>query len=641
MSIIKKYQKDFKRTQDEVMTVEAYLDKAAKDSSMYANAAERMLEAIGEPEIVNTNEDPKLAKIFMNRKIKRYDAFKDFFGIEPVIERIVNFFVHSAQGLEESKQILYLVGPVGSAKSSLAERLKELMTTKPIYVLETVEGERSPIQESPLNLFTREDSEELKIPERYLKGRRSPWLTKRLDEVDGDLTKFQVRKMYPDQSRQLAIAKTEPGDENNQDISALVGKMDIRKLEFHSQDDPDAYSYSGALCKGNQGMMEFVEMFKAPIKVLHPLLTATQEGNYNPTEAIGAIPFDGMIVAHSNETEWDVFKNDKRNEAFIDRIYTIDVPYVLRYPEEAKIYKEKLLKNSSLGSSSIAPGSLKFAAQLACMTRLDVPENCNVYSKLQVYAGDEIKAKDPRAKSIQEYRLAASNKEAFQGLSTRFMFKAIARAFNYDIDETALNPIYLFYVLKSMFKEEKMSKDQIEKYEDYLDTYLIPEYHQQLSKEIQGAYLDSYSSYGQNLFDRYIQFADNWVDERDYVDEGSGEIYNKSILDDKLSEIEKPAGIANPRDFRHEVVNYVLRYRAKNTGKNPNWKLYDKLREVIEKNMFTKTEELLPIISFSNQATKDAQKKHNAFLEKMKELGYTEKQIRLLVEWYAKYRTNN
>ena len=165
-------------------------------------------------------------------------------------------------------------------------------------------------------------------------------------------------KRYPSVLKQVGIAKTEPGDENNQDISSLVGKVDIRKLETFAQDDTDAYSYSGGLCLANQGLLEFVEMFKAPIKVLHPLLTATQEGNYKGTEGFGAIPFDGVVLAHSNESEWKAFRNNKNNEAFLDRIYIVKVPYCLRVSEEIKIY-EKLINGSSLGQAKCAPGTLK------------------------------------------------------------------------------------------------------------------------------------------------------------------------------------------------------------------------------------------------------------------------------------------
>ncbi len=159
----------------------------------------------------------------------------------------------------------------------------------------------------------------------------SPWALKRLDEFGGDITKFRVAKVKPSRLRQIGVAKTEPGDENNQDVSSLVGKVDIRKLEMHSQNDPDAYSYSGGLNRANQGVLEFVEMFKAPIKMLHPLLTATQEGNYVGTENIGAIPFTGhRHGALEREPSGRPFKNNKNNEAFIDRIFVIKVPYCLR-----------------------------------------------------------------------------------------------------------------------------------------------------------------------------------------------------------------------------------------------------------------------------------------------------------------------
>jgi serine protein kinase len=243
------------------------------------------------------------------------------------------------------------LGPVGGGKSSLAERLKELMEQEPFYALKD-----SPVFESPLGLVPPELASELGIPEEAAKINPSPWAMKRLEEFEGDASKFKVVKLYPDKLRQIAISKTEPGDDNNQDISALVGKVDIRKLDKFPQSDPDAYSFSGGLCLGNRGIMEFVEMFKAPLKTLHPLLTATQERNFNGTEAISAIPFEGLIIAHSNESEWDKFKKDKKNEAFLDRLYVVKVPYCLRVTEEVKIY-EKLLTGSLLKDAPCAPRS--------------------------------------------------------------------------------------------------------------------------------------------------------------------------------------------------------------------------------------------------------------------------------------------
>src|SRR5205085_874961 len=93
---------------------------------------------------------------------------------------------------------------------------------------------------------------------RYIRTIISPWAVKRLKEFNGDISQFRVVKLFPSVLQQIAISKTEPGDENNQDISALVGKVDIRQLERFAQNDPDAYSYSGGLCFANRGILEFI-----------------------------------------------------------------------------------------------------------------------------------------------------------------------------------------------------------------------------------------------------------------------------------------------------------------------------------------------------------------------------------------------
>ena len=468
----------------------------------------------------------------------------------------------------------------------------------------------------------------------------SPWAVKRLHEYGGDISKFIVVKTYPSILDQIAIAKTEPGDENNQDISALVGKVDIRKLEHYAQDDADAYAYSGALCRANQGIMEFVEMFKAPIKVLHPLLTATQEGNYNGTEGISAIPFSGIILAHSNESEWKTFKANKNNEAFLDRVYTVQVPYCLRVSEEIKIY-DKLLQHSELATAQCAPDTLKILAQFSILSRLIEPENSNINSKMRVYDGETLKDTDPSAKSLQEYRDAAGVTEGMNGLSTRFAFKILSRVFNFDQHEVAANPVHLFYVLEQQIEREQFSDEIREKYLEHLKGYLIPQYIEFIGKEIQTSYLESYSEYGQNIFDRYVNYADFWIQDQEYRDPETGQLFDRAALNEELEKIEKPAGISNPKDFRNEIVNFVLRAKANNAGNNPLWTSYEKLRTVIEKKMFSSTEDLLPVISFNNKTSNDDQKKHADFVDRMTEKGYTKKQVRLLTEWYLRVRKSS
>ncbi len=629
----------YARERREPMSLNDYLEGCRDNPGMTASAAERMITAIGEPVVVDTSKDSRLGRIFLNRTIKLYPSMAGFFGMEDTIQRVVSYCQHAAQGLEERKQILYLLGPVGGGKSSLAERLKALMETQPIYVL-AVGDELSPVFESPLGLFRPEAMGEALesrygIPLRRLTGICSPWAAKRLDAFDGDISRFSVVKLYPSKLRQIGVAKTEPGDENNQDISTLVGKVDIRKLEHFSQHDPDAYSYSGGLNRTTQGLLEFVEMFKAPIKVLHPLLTATQEGNYAGTENLGALPFQGIVLAHSNESEWENFKNNRNNEAFLDRICVVKVPYCLRVTEEAMIYA-KLLDTSELANSSCAPEVLEFLARFCILTRLKEHENSPLYSKLRVYNGESLKDTDPKAKSVQEYHDAAGVAEGMSGVSTRFAFKVLSETFNFDNEEIAADPVHLMYVLEQAIKREQFSKDVEHRYLDFIKSVLAPRYAEFIGREIQKAYIESYSEYGQNLFDRYIAHADAWIEEQDYKDPDTGQVFDRQVLDAELSKTEKPAGIANPKDFRNEIVKFALRSRAANQGKNPSWTSYEKIREVIEKRMFSQVEDLLPIISFGAKQDSKTEKQHADFLDRMKARGYTERQVRRLVEWYMR-----
>ncbi|WP_196140468.1 PrkA family serine protein kinase [Aliikangiella sp. G2MR2-5] len=637
MSIFNKYQERYESQQEEEYSLSEYLELCKSDRAAYANAAERMLMAIGDPEKVDTSKDPRLSRIFSNKIISRYPAFEDFYGMEDSIEQIVSYFKHAAQGLEETKQILYLLGPVGGGKSSLAEKLKSLMQRVPIYAIKG-----SPVFESPLGLFNPDEDaqileEEYGIPKRYLNCIMSPWAVKRLHEYGGDISQFRVVKILPSVLDRIAICKTEPGDENNQDISSLVGKVDIRKLENFAQNDPDAYSYDGALCRANQGIMEFVEMFKAPIKVLHPLLTATQEGNFNGTEGMSAMPFQGIVLAHSNESEWQSFRNNKNNEAFLDRVYIVKVPYCLRVSEEVRIY-QKLLDNSSLSQAPCAPNTLKMLGQFSVLSRIVKPENSSIYSKMKVYDGDSLKDTDPKAKSYQEYRDYAGVDEGMNGLSTRFAFKILSRVFNYDQTEIAANPVHLLYVLEQQIEREQFPQEVYERYLAFIKEFLVPNYVEFIGKEIQTAYLESYSEYGQNIFDRYVTYADFWIQDQEYRDPETGENFDRASLNEELEKIEKPAGISNPKDFRNEVVNFVLRARANNQGKNPKWTSYEKLRGVIEKKMFSNTEELLPVISFNAKSSAEDSQKHDDFVNRMVKKGYTQKQVRLLCEWYLRVR---
>jgi serine protein kinase len=636
------------------MSVEEYLKACKKDDKYYKSAAQRMLDAIGEPKVIDTSKDEKMGRIFGNRIIKVYPAFSEFYGMENTIDKIVNYFKYAAQGLEAKKQILYLMGPVGGGKSSLAEKLKSLIQEQPIYVLratyeneigETI-TEFSPVYESPLGLLSSmkdEASKEFGIPKRYFPSCPSPWALKRLKDFDGDMSKFEVVELYPSIQKQIGVSSTEPGDDNNQDTTALIGSTNISKLGDFDESDTDAYSYDGGLCRGNRGVMEFIEMFKANIKVLNPLLTATQEGRFEASKPIGAIPFDGIILAHSNESEWEKFQNDKRNEAFLDRIYQVRVPYSLRRTEEIKIY-EKMLRDSELGDMPCAPKTLELLAEFAVMSRLKEPENTrDLYSKMLVYDGHTLKAEGGSAKSLTEYRKYAGIREGMTGVSTRLMFKVLSETFNRDqTGEVAANPVHLLAVLRDTIKNNEYDRDTEDHYINTIVNKITEKYKDFIGDEINKAYVDSYSSYGQNIFDNYITYAIHYLDEKDYRDPDTGALWDLDMLDDELVKIEGPGNIRNTQDFRNEVVRFALMARNQNDGENPKWTEYEPFKRIIEKELFAKTEDLLPVISFKGAKKSDEdEKKHHAFVEKMRNNGYTDRQIRILVDWYMMVRKNS
>jgi serine protein kinase len=646
-NILDRFEANFAEYAPDEMTISEYLEECRTNPMAYAFASQRMVNAIGDPIIVDTSQNPRLARLFGNREIKTYKAFEDFYGMEEAVESIVDFFRHASQGLEEAKQILYLLGPVGGGKSSLVARLRDLMEKSPIYCLahrdvKTGVTTKSPYFSRVLPLFSEarmaaEISDTYGIHPRFIHGILGPWERKRLIEDRGSLANFRVLKMYPSRFRQIAISEAEPGDENTQDISTLVGKVDMRKLEEYSQNDPDAYLFSGALNLSNQGMMEFKEMFKAKIKMLNPLLFAVQEHNYQGTENIAALPFDGIVVAHSNEGEWTKFKGNKENEAFLDRICIRKVPYCLRTDEEMMIY-QKFINESELSGHPVAPGTLEILAQFAVMSRLKEPVNGSLHSKLRVYNGENLREKDPKAKTYQEYRDEVENRdEGFfsPAISTRWASKRLSQCFNRDPREIAADPVHMLYVLLTEIEKDDIPEDLEKHYKKIIKDTIRPKYFEYLNREIRAAFLDSYADYGQNLFDRYFMWADKWVNSEDFFDTQTGLAMNREALEQELSKIEKPADISNPRDFRNEVVNWVLRYQAQH-HKNPPWRAYSKLKDVIEKTMFSKTEELLPVISFAKKASDEDEKKHNDFVQRMMERGYTDRQIRRVVDWYLR-----
>lgn len=334
MSIFCYYQVWFEVGQEDEMFLEEYLVLCKSDLGVYVLVFECMLMVIGEFELVDIFKDFCLLWIFFNKMICCYLVFDEFYGLEDVIENIVSYFCYVVQGLEEKKQILYLFGLVGGGKFLLVEKFKVLMQKVLFYVIKDLL-----VNELLLCLFDVEEDglileEEYGILCCYVCIIMLFWVVKCLKDYGGDLSWFCVVWCYFLILDQVVVVKIEFGDENNQDILFLVGKVDICKLEEFVQEDLDVYSFFGGLCWVNQGLFEFVEMFKVFIKVLYLLFIVIQEGNYNGIEYMGVILFDGIVLVYFNEVEWQIFCYNKNNEVFIDCVFIVKVFYCLRVIEE-------------------------------------------------------------------------------------------------------------------------------------------------------------------------------------------------------------------------------------------------------------------------------------------------------------------
>ena len=349
-------------------TLLQYLDLIKARPGLIDLAHKRMYDMLVAPGVteVDVEADPRAKRVFGDESAKVYNFFKDeFFGMERTLEKIVRYFHSAAMGGEEARQVLYLMGPVGSGKSSLVERLKRgLEDLDPIHVIEGC-----PIFEQPLHLIPRhlrkafEDMLGVRI-----EGDLCPVCRWRLiNEHDGKYENVPIKTISFSKRARRGIGVVPPVDPNNQDTSVLIGSEDISKLDRYSEGDPRVLELNGAFNVGNRGMVEFIEVFKNETEYLHTMITATQEKFVPAPGRHGTIYVDTCIVAHSNEAEWQKFKADHTNEAILDRIVVVKVPYNLRLTEEVKIYK-RFLERSKF-NAQIAPHTLEVASK--CDFELD------------------------------------------------------------------------------------------------------------------------------------------------------------------------------------------------------------------------------------------------------------------------------
>ncbi|AYE33716.1 PrkA family serine protein kinase [Clostridium septicum] len=568
-------------------------------------------------EVLKGEEIPKIKRIYGNDVIRRYGFFKDdFFGIDKVIMKIVNYFNSASMKGEEARQVLYLVGPVGAGKSSLVEALKKsLVECEPIYTLEGC-----PMHEEPLHLIPRHlrgKFEELLGVQ--IEGDLCPVCKYRLmNEFNGEYENFPVvRKDFSIRSRK-GIGVVPPVDPNNQDTSILTGSIDISKMDMYPEDDPRIFSLNGAFNVGNRGLVEFIEVFKNDVEYLHTIITATQE-KLVPSPGKGSmIYFDGVIIAHSNEAEWNKFKSDHTNEAILDRIVKVEVPYCLELDEEIKIYNKIL--NKSNFKAHISPHTIEIAAMFAILSRLAPSAKIDPMTKLKIYNGEEIVEKGTTKRiDIMELREEAGPYEGMKGISTRFIIKAIDNALS-NSEHDCINPLSIMESIIKSVKEMDISAEDKKKYLGFIQDTIRKEYNKILEKEITKAFIHSFREQADSLFNNYIDNAEAFVNKSKIKDVSTGEELNPD--EDFMRSIEEQIGVSesSSKGFRADVTSYMF-YLVRNGGKI-EYISYEPLKEAIEKKLMASVKDLSRIITKSRVRDEEQKEKYNTMVEEMQKNGY-------------------
>jgi len=598
-------------------TLMDYVELVEKDPSIVKSAHKRLFESITEHgSYPMPDSDPRKYKIFDGESLKVYKYFEnEFFGMENVISKIMSFLSSASHKGEESRQVLLLMGPVGAGKSALTEHIKKALDGKSYYHLKGDPHRGEPLQLVPRSL---RDSFEETLGVK-IEGDISPVARHKLmSELDGKYENFEVEETTFSQRARRGIAAVPPMDANSQDVSVLIGSVDISKLDKYSEDDPRALSLTGAFNVGNRGIVELVEVFKNEIEFLHTIITATQEKRVPSPGKSDMLHFDGVILAHCNEAEWNRFQSEHTNEAIMDRIVKITVPYCLELNQEMKIY-EKMLGKSDF-DAHIAPHTLKVASMFSVMSRLKPSSKCDILTKMKIYNGEDIIEKGRVKKvDIKDLREEAKH-EGLDGISTRFITKALDNALT-NSEKGMITPVSVMDSLQKMVKEQIVDEQFKSHCLELLQKVIREEYLKILENEIAKAFISAYEEQAQSLFDNYMDNAECYTTRTKLKDRITKE--ERHPDENFMRSIEEQIGItgSSKDGFRSDVTAYM--FSKMRRGEKVDYTSYEPLKEAIESYLISGIKSIARIVTKSKTRDTEQQKKYSEMVEELMKIGYT------------------
>lgn len=609
-----------------------YLSLLEENPDIAKPAHKRLYDAIAKHgSSVMDSDDPRKKAIFNDDNIKIYDYFKSqFFGNERVIERLMHFLQSAALRGEESRQVLLLMGPVGAGKSALTEHIKAALDGETYYHLDGDPQRGEPLQLLPRSL--RPHFEEMLGVK--IEGDLSPiarWLL--LEDYEGKYENFKVKSSTFSQRGRRGVASVPPMDANSQDVSVLIGSEDISKLDKYSEDDPRVLNLTGAFNVGNRGIVELIEVFKNEIEFLHTIITATQEKRVPAPGKHDMVYFDGVILAHCNESEWNRFKSEHTNEAIIDRVVKIDVPYCLELDQEQKIYR-KILGGSDF-KAHIAPHSIEVASMFSVMSRLKKSGKCDLLTKMKIYNGEEV-IEQGRVKNIDINDLRDEHREeGMTGISTRFIMKSIDHAL-VNSENHCVTPIGVMKSITKMVKEQIVDADFRETCLEIIQNIVREEYLKILETEIAKAFITAYEEQAQSLFDTYLDNAEAYTTKQKMKDRVTKE---ERAPDEKfMKSIEELIGISGSsrQGFRSDVTAYM--FAKMRRGQKVDYTSYEPLKNAIEAYLINSVKDMARIVTKSKTRDDDQKQKYSDMVQTlMDNYGYNE----VSAEEILTYASNN
>lgn len=547
----------------------------------------------------------------------------DLFGVDAALRRVVEYFKAASAGSEVGRRLLLLLGPPSGGKSTLVILLKrgleEYSHTDEgaLYALKD-----SPINESPLNLVPHTLRASFRETHGIdIKGELSPFCRSRLeDEFAGDFMKYPVQRVFISEAGRVGVGTYAPHDPSTADIADLVGSVDLSKVaEFGDEGDPRAWSWSGAVYAASRGVLEMIEILKVKREFLYLLLTLTQEKNVKVAR-FPLIHLDETIIAHTNLAEFRKFLQEKENEALLDRMVIVQVPYTLSYLSESRIYQKLIATAPAFRDVHLDPHALKVAAAFSILTRIHKVERDNLdeSKKVRLYAGEDVEGiSENEAERVHQ----ETPDEGLSGVSPRFVINAISGAITRSEVKSLTSMEVLLAIKDSIESDARMEARQKREWLDYLVTTRKDFYNRWVKEDVHKALFSSFEEEAQELLEKYLDEVESSLDKREIKDPITGD--TRPSDERFMRGVEEKINISDSGklSFRQEVVRKAM--MAYKNGEKFTLDNHARLHEAIEQYLFADRRDVLRLVTSTARPDEDAEQKISAVQDRLvKEYGY-------------------